>query len=169
MIRTAWTITLAVLVSVLPVRAQQSAPPAPGAAAPAPAPGTTAPQVPLPTPPADYVYTVDGRRDPFVPAIGRGPAVAPAQATTRPAGVAGVMTAEFVVRGILESQGAWVAMVRASDGRTYAVHPGDRLMDGTVRTITADAVVILQEVNDSLSMSKQREVRKLLRGGDEVQ
>jgi hypothetical protein len=29
-------------------------------------------------------------------------------------------------------------------------------------------VVILQEVNDPLSLEKQREVRKLLRGGEEV-
>ena len=34
--------------------------------------------------------------------------------------------------------------------------------------MTAQAVVILQEVNDPLSLAKQREVRKLLRGGEEV-
>jgi hypothetical protein len=34
--------------------------------------------------------------------------------------------------------------------------------------VNAASVVILQEVNDPLSLEKQREVRKFLRGGDEV-
>jgi len=34
--------------------------------------------------------------------------------------------------------------------------------------VTANAVVVLQEVHDPLSLEKQREVRKFLRGGDEV-
>jgi len=43
-----------------------------------------------------------------------------------------------------------------------------KLADGVIRQITANSVVILQEVNDPLSLEKQREVRKFLRGGDEV-
>lgn len=136
--------------------------------APASSP-SQAPENTAPVPPASYVYAAEGRRDPFVPAVGRGLTVAPAMAARRPPGVAGLMTADFVVRGVIESQGAWVAMVRATDGRTYSMRAGDRLMDGTVRAITADAVVILQEVNDPLSNAKQREVRKVLRGGPEVQ
>ena len=37
-------------------------------------------------------------------------------------------------------------------------------MDGTVHTITPESVVLMQEVNDPLSLQKQREVRKPLRG-----
>lgn len=55
-------------------------------------------------------------------------------------------------------------MIGLPSGRSYTVRPGDRLMDGTVRTITAQAVVLMQEVNDPLSLEKQREVRKFLRG-----
>ena len=36
-------------------------------------------------------------------------------------------------------------------------------MDGTIRAITNQAVVLMQEVNDPLSLEKQREVRKSLR------
>jgi len=147
-----------------PAAAQQ--PPTP---APAPAAVPAAQPSPAPTPPGDYVYAAEGRRDPFVPAISRGPAVAPPTGLRRPPGLAGLATAEFVVRGILQSQGAWVAMVRATDGRTYTVHAGDRLFDGVVHAITADAVVISQEVNEPLSTAKQREVRKPLRGGGEGQ
>ena len=55
-------------------------------------------------------------------------------------------------------------MIAAPSGRTYSIRPGDRLMDGSVRTITAQSVVLMQEVNDPLSLEKQREVRKYLRG-----
>jgi hypothetical protein len=54
-------------------------------------------------------------------------------------------------------------MLQGADGRTYIVRPGDRLWDGTIRAITANAVVILQQVNDPLSLEKQREVRKTIR------
>jgi hypothetical protein len=48
------------------------------------------------------------------------------------------------------------------------VRAGDKLADGVIRTVTATMVVISQEVNDPLSLEKQREVRKFLRGGEEV-
>jgi len=43
------------------------------------------------------------------------------------------------------------------------VRPGDKLFDGTVRTVSQTDIVILQQVNDPLSLEKQREVRKVLR------
>jgi hypothetical protein len=45
---------------------------------------------------------------------------------------------------------------------------GDKLLDGSIRSITADAMVILQQVNDPLTLEKQREVRKLLRQTEEA-
>jgi len=83
---------------------------------------------------------------------------------SRPEGVPGILVEEVVVRGILQTKAGWIAMIGLPSGRTYTVRPGDRLMDGTVRAITAQAIVIMQEVNDPLSLEKQREVRKFLRG-----
>ena len=94
---------------------------------------------------------------------------APPRIGARVPGLAGVLTAEVAVKGILESQGARLAMLRASDGRTYTVRAGDHLMDGVVRAITDEAVVILQEANDPVSRSKPREVRKPLHGSQEGQ
>ncbi len=54
-------------------------------------------------------------------------------------------------------------MVQAPDNKTYIVRGGDKLMDGTVKSITADTVVFSQDVNDPLSLVKQREVRKAVR------
>jgi Tfp pilus assembly protein PilP len=76
------------------------------------------------------------------------------------------VTDEVAVRGILQSQGRWIAMVAGPAGKVFTVRPGDRLADGTIRGITPQFVVILQQVDDPLSLEKQREVRKFLRGGE---
>lgn len=136
---------------------------APATPAPAPAPVSLAEQPP--TPPPNFVYSRDGRRDPFVSLVNRGTDASSGPATPAD-GVAGLTTDELVVRGLVESQGVWAAMVSGAAGRVFTVRPGDRLADGTVRTITAEYLVIQQQVHDPLSLEKQREVRKYLRGGE---
>ena len=113
--------------------------------------------------PHGYTYTAEGRRDPFVTLLRRGSEVASTTAAARAAGLAGLGAGEVTLRGILASQGAYVAMLLGADEKTYIVRTGDRLADGTIRTITADAMVIDQQVNDPLSTQKRREVRKMLR------
>jgi Tfp pilus assembly protein PilP len=131
-----------------------------GAQAPSPpATGET-----LPAPAADYEYRPDGRRDPFVSLVNRGTEARSTPAGARPEGVAGIAVNELVVRGILQSRGGWIAMVATPSGRSYTVRPGDRLFDGTVRAINAQTVILMQDVTDPLSLEKQREVRKPLRG-----
>ena len=120
---------------------------------------------PPPTPPANFEYAAEGRRDPFVSLVNRGTDTGAGQpGRTRPDGVAGVTVDELVVRGIVQSRGGWIAMVGAANGRTYSVRPGERLLDGSVHAITSDAVVLMQDVNDPLSLLKHREIRKYLRG-----
>ena len=70
--------------------------------------------------------------------------------------------AEISVRGVLESRGSLIAMIEAPDKKTYVVHSGDKFLDGTIRSITPQGLVIVQEVNDPLSLVKQREIHKLL-------
>jgi len=156
-------------VSVASVFGQTPAPvPAPGGAAGAPQASAPAqPTAPAaPTPPANFVYSVDGRRDPFVALLGATGKKGNPPVETRAEGIAGLVTDEIAVRGILQSQGRWTAMVTAPSGKVYTVRPGDRLADGTIRGITPQFVVILQQVDDPLSLEKQREVRKFLRGGE---
>lgn len=142
--------------------AQPTTPPAQ-----APAAGTAPAPPSPPTPPANYTYAVDGRRDPFVALINR---AGVQRGSTRPEvraeGLAGLTCDELVVRGIIQVGGGWRAMVAGPSGKAYTVQAGDRLADGTIRTISAESVVILQQVNDPLSLEKQREVRKFLRGGE---
>ena len=143
----------------------------PQAPAPAPAPAgpLAAPQAPpagarrrSAPPPENYTYQPDGRRDPFLNLLGTGTEPRPAVAAAA-TGRAGLTVAEISVRGIMQSRGALVAMIQGPDNKTYIVHQGDKLVDGTIKTVTPQGLVIVQEVNDPLSLVKQREVRKLLR------
>jgi Tfp pilus assembly protein PilP len=108
-----------------------------------------------------YSYAPDGRRDPFVSLRGRGSD--PSAMGSRAAGLAGILINEINLKGIMRDRTGFVAMVQGPDNKTYIVKPGDRLMDGTVKSIIADAVVFSQDVNDPLSLIKQREIRKSLR------
>jgi len=162
-------LALAMLVIALPAGAQT---PAKKTAA-ADTPATTAPpakKVDLPTPPPNFEYAPQGRRDPFVSLVNRGNDGKDTGAATakRADGVPGMLTGELTVRGILQTRGAWVAMVSGPDNKVYTVRAGDRLADGVIRSVNAATVVILQAVNDPLSLEKQREVRKFLRGGGDV-
>jgi Tfp pilus assembly protein PilP len=137
-----------------PPKGEPTAPPAsPAAAQPA-------------TPPETYAYDPAGRRDPFLNLLGTG---LEQRGTLRKGdGPASMTTADVSLHGILQSRGNFVAMIKGPDNRTYIVHKGDKLLDGTITTITAQGLVILQEVNDPLSLVKQREVRKLLRSPEDA-
>lgn len=145
-------------------------PAAPKPAAPAPegqpagqAPAS-APAEPAPLEPAGFAYNPDGRRDPFVSLVRRGaPTRAGGTAPARPVGLAGLEVAEVTLRGTVRSRDGFVAVLQGIDQKTYIVRAGDKLLDGTVRTISQTDMVILQQVNDPLSLEKQREVRKVLR------
>jgi Tfp pilus assembly protein PilP len=114
-----------------------------------------------------YSYSRDGRRDPFVSLVGRGSVQDPGGA--RPAGLPGLLIEEISLKGIVRQSGGLVALVQGPDKKTYVVRPGQRLFDGSVKAIAGDTVVFAQDVNDPLSLVKQREVKKTLRSSEEGQ
>jgi Tfp pilus assembly protein PilP len=137
---------------------QASPPPQP----PAPPASGAAPQQPEKTGPG-YTYDPAGRRDPFVSLLGRGGDL-PTNTGSRPAGLPGLLINEVTLKGVLKSaKGEYIALLQSPDNHTYIVHPGDKVLDGMVKTITQDAVVFSQDVSDPLSLVKQREVRKTIR------
>jgi Tfp pilus assembly protein PilP len=150
----------------------QTAPAAPPATK-TPASGAfgATPASPDPTAPAPkvegFAYRPEGRRDPFVSLLRRGTPSARAPGI-RLAGLKGLAASEVTLRGTVASQGGYVAILQGADSKTYIVRPGEHLADGTIRSITADAMVILQQINDPLSLEKQREVRKVLRQTEEA-
>jgi hypothetical protein len=121
-----------------------------------------------PLEPQGYTYNPAGRRDPFVSLVRRGSDVPGSGVGARPAGIAGMAAGEVSLRGTVKGRDGYVAMLQGADSKTYLVRPGDRLLDGTIRTITADTMVILQRVNDPLSLETTREVRKVLRQTEEA-
>ena len=139
--------------------------------APAPAPATpaavTTPQVPA-LEPQGYDYKPSGRRDPFVSLVRRTSEALGTSATARPTGIAGLSVDEITMRGVFKGRNGWTALVRGVDNRTYSLKAGDELYDGTVKAVTGDAIVVLQNVSDPLSLQKKREVKKLLRPAQEA-
>jgi len=133
----------------------------PSAAAPsAAADQAPGPKAAAPMPVETYTYRPEGRRDPFQSLLtaGSGSAV-----SRKGEGPGGMTLGEISVRGVLQSRGSLVAMIQGPDNKTYIVHQGDRLADGTIKTIAPQGLVVVQEVNDPLSLVKQREIRKMLR------
>jgi Tfp pilus assembly protein PilP len=139
------------------VAAQQPAQPKPAPAAPTAA-------NPQPEPAPAYSYDPKGRRDPFVSLLARG---AETKLTgSRPAGLPGLLIGEVTVKGIVRDRTGFIAMIQGPNAKTFTVRSGEKLMDGSVKAITADSVVFSQDVNDPLSRVKQKEVRKTVRSAD---
>jgi hypothetical protein len=130
--------------------------------APAKSPAVAVPMAPAPSLSSEnFVYDIDGRRDPFLSLLGTGDE--PEVALQRGGGAAGLTLGEISVRGIMQSRGTLIAMIQGPDNKTYLIHPGDKLADGVVKSVTPQGLIVVQEINDPLSIQKQREVRKLLR------
>ena len=135
-----------------PASRPQSPPPAPAAKPPAP-------------PVETYVYQPDGRRDPFISLLNTGTESSSAK---RAEGPGSMSVGEISVRGVIQTRGALIAMIQGPDKKTYIVHQGDKLLDGSIKTITPRGLICVQDVNDPLSLVKQREVSKPLRSLEAV-
>ncbi len=138
------------------------------AQAPAPAaPVTAAAVAAAPRLDPDYAYNSEGRRDPFVSLVRSGTDARAVRPSGAIEGIGGLAVDEIAIRGIVAGRGGLIAMVQGPDNKTYLVRQNDKLLDGAVKTITRQGMVIMQEVSDPLSLVKQKEVRKLLRGTEE--
>jgi type IV pilus assembly protein PilP len=169
------SLTLIGLTVIAALAHAQAAPPAAPAAPTAAAPDAETPAAPAAeaqtandksgsaAEPQGFSYNPEGRRDPFVSLLRRGVDSGP-----KMAGLGGLGTSEVSLRGVLTSEGDFVGILHGVDSKNYIVRVGDKLSDGTIRSISKDSVVILQQVNDPLSLEKQREVRKLLRQTEEA-
>ena len=155
------SIALAAAITVVSAAAPAQAPPA---AAPSPAKPAAPAAQPMPTIDPAYVYEPAGRRDPFLSLLGRGDEKgAPA---IRPAGIAGLLIGEITIKGVVRDRNGFIALMQAPDNKTYTVRTGDKLMDGTVKSINQERVIFSQDVSDPLSLVKQREVSKPVRLAD---
>ena len=107
-----------------------------------------------------WTYESEGRRDPFVNLITRGDDLRPTR--ERPRGLAGLSVNEITLRGLVSIEGQHLAVFEAPDKKAYILRGGERLFDGSVKSVTQDGVVFLAEVSDPLSPVTEREVRRTL-------
>ena len=147
-----WNVLVLSVVALLPQQAAEK-PQQSSAPAAQPAQNSTAS-----TP---YAYNSEGRRDPFVSLLGRGND--PRQTAAKLPGVPGLLISEVTVKGVVRDRSGFLGMLQSSDNKTYIVRPGDKLFDGTVKSITPEGVVFSQDVSDPLSLVKQREIVKRVR------
>jgi len=117
--------------------------------------------------PQGFPYNAEGRRDPFVSLTRRG-SDDRANNGPRASGLAGMASSEVILKGTLISRGGYVGILQGLDNKSYIVRVGDKLLDGSIRSITSEMLVIDQQVNDPLSLEKEREERKLLRQTEEA-
>ena len=152
-------LAVAVLITLGTPAAAQSAAPATVPAAPAAPAKAEAP---------GYTYHAEGRRDPFVSLLRRAEDVPRGAVGVRSGGLSGLATAEVTLKGVLQGREGYLGILLGADSKSYIVRAGDRLLDGTVRTIAADSLVIVQQQNDPLAPRKQQDVRKTLRQLEEA-
>jgi hypothetical protein len=113
-----------------------------------------------------YAYDPGDRRDPFVSLLRVTEA---AQILgPRPEGVPGLLIDEVEVTGVFVTPQGAVAQVQAADkAKSYLLHVGDQLYDGSVEAIRFDRgqvaeVVFKQDVRDPAAAKPFREVTKKL-------
>lgn len=112
-----------------------------------------------------WAYDSEGRRDPFLSLFTRGSDLRPVR--ERPAGLAGLTVNELTLRGLVSLAGEYLAVFEAPDKKTYILRGGERLFDGSVKSVAPDEVVFLADVSDPLSLVSEREVRRTLSGSEE--
>jgi len=155
--------TLATVATVLLAATAGAQAPAPAAS---PSPANISPDVvknridqEIAPVPGSYVYTSQGRRDPFVsllkPVSESGPG-------KRHPGMEGFLIQEVALKGIVKDSKGFTAMLVGTDGKSYFSKVGQRLFDGVIIAIDAATVTFRQEVTDPLSSVRSRDVKKTL-------
>jgi Tfp pilus assembly protein PilP len=163
----AWLAVAAALIAVQAV-AQTPAPTPAGATATLPPASDTVKSIldeEMAPSPGGYVYSSQGRRDPFVSLLKPiGPDRGSGQ---RKPGMEGFLIQEVALKGIVRDRTGYIAILLGTDGKSYFVRNGQRLYDGVVTAIDAASVTFRQEITDPLSTMKSRDVRKSLYPSEE--
>lgn len=116
--------------------------------------------------PGTYTYLPAGRRDPFVSLLVN---VGPSEGTTkRPTGMPGFLIQELALKGIVKDRPGFIAMLQATDGKSYFARTGQRFYDGVIIGMDAATVTFRQEVTDPLSPVKTRDLKKSLYSSEEA-
>ena len=117
--------------------------------------------------PTTYSYRPEGRRDPFVSLVNRG---SDRRRGSAARGARGIFAGELGDQGhpVRATAATWRSCRGPTRSSRTSCTPTIGWRTASIKAITADSLLILQEVNDPLSLMKQREIRKALRVVEEV-
>lgn len=113
-------------------------------------------------------YQSINRRDPFLNLLllkkEQKPIQDPEESRGQPPpGIGGMFMAEVTLLGVASQEGVQTAIFRGTDKRAYFLHQGDKLFDGPITKIDADAVTLVRETRFKSGKILRQEVIKRLR------
>jgi hypothetical protein len=125
------------------------------------------PGVEAATAPGGNRYESGNRPDPFLnPLIQKKAAAESDEELPREGqvpGIAGMNANEVALLGISVSPSGKTAVFRGTDKRVYFLREGDRLIDGYIKTISNDAVLVIRETKLRSGKVSTQEINKRLR------
>lgn len=159
----ALTALAALLLTALPIVAQEEAKEAP--AAPLTADEEVVQQIQNESEAVisgrQFSYDPGGRRDPFEPLVKKEIETS----GKRPKGIAGMLVTEIALKGLaVDPRGTPVALFQGSDNRGYTMRVGDIVYDAKLIDIDPDrgTVMFRQQVDDPRRIKPYRDVMKRL-------
>jgi len=113
-------------------------------------------------------YQSGNRRDPFLNLLLLKKEQKPLQDPEEPRGqpppgIGGMFMAEVTLLGVASQEGEQTAIFRGTDKRAYFLRQGDKLFDGSITKIDADAVTLIRETRFKSGKILNQEVIKRLR------
>ncbi len=105
--------------------------------------------------PEEKKWAMSGKRDPFF-----SPVVQQAAGSGCSTGKKCLEIGQINVRGVVKSDGGFIAVVTNSMNKAYFLHENDPVFNGYVMRITGDSVVFQETVQDKLGKPFTREVTK---------
>ena len=105
--------------------------------------------------PEEKKWAMSGKRDPFF-----SPVVQQASGSGCSTGKKCLEIGQINVRGVVKSDGGFIAVVTNSMNKAYFLHENDPVFNGYVMRITGDSVVFQETVQDKLGKPFTREVTK---------
>jgi len=108
----------------------------------------------------EFFYKPAGRRDPFIDLL-RGKNISNIKREAKE-GIAGLLTDELDLEGIILKRGKYIALFKGPDGKPYDVYVGDSVYDGEVIKIDMNTVYFKRFLTLALGGTKEKIITKSL-------
>jgi len=118
--------------------------------------------------PVSSGYDSGGRRDPFMSLIvPKRPAPGQVTAGRALSGLTSISISDVMVTGIVTAGTTKMCLLQGADRQSYVAKVGARIMDATIKSIDAQGVVFVEQMEPG-NTARPQEIRKTLRPAAEV-